>query len=37
VDSEEKRSSDESFDEEKARILWEKSLAWCELEEMLSS
>ena len=31
VDGEEKLSSDESYDEEKARILWEKSLSWSEL------
>jgi NAD(P)-dependent dehydrogenase (short-subunit alcohol dehydrogenase family) len=31
VDSREKRSSDDSYDEQKARLLWEKSLAWCGL------
>ena len=31
VDSQEKRSSDDSYDEQKARLLWEKSLAWCGL------
>ena len=31
VDSKEKRSSKESYEEEKARILWEKSLVWCQL------
>ncbi|MBT3322529.1 MAG: SDR family NAD(P)-dependent oxidoreductase [Anaerolineae bacterium] len=36
VDGEEKRSSDESYDEEKAHILWEKSLAWCGLDGMRS-
>jgi NAD(P)-dependent dehydrogenase (short-subunit alcohol dehydrogenase family) len=33
IDGHEGRSSDESYDEEKARILWEKSLAWCGLDE----
>ncbi len=37
VDGEEKRSSDESYDEEKARILWEKSLVWCGLDGMRSA
>lgn len=31
VDSREKRSSDDSYDEQKARLLWEKSLVWCGL------
>ena len=31
VDGEEKESSEESYNEEKARILWEKSLEWCKL------
>ena len=31
VDSEEKESSEESYNGEKARILWEKSLEWCKL------
>ena len=34
VDGEEKKSSEESYDKEKARILWEKSLKWCGLDEM---
>jgi NAD(P)-dependent dehydrogenase (short-subunit alcohol dehydrogenase family) len=33
VDGKEKRSSDESYDEEKARRLWEHSLVWCGLNE----
>ncbi len=33
VDGEEKPSSAESYDEEKARRLWELSLEWCELDE----
>ncbi|MBT3322381.1 MAG: SDR family oxidoreductase [Anaerolineae bacterium] len=33
VDGEEKESSIDSHDEEKARILWEKSLEWCGLDE----
>ncbi|MCB9153972.1 MAG: SDR family NAD(P)-dependent oxidoreductase [Caldilineae bacterium] len=32
VDGKEKRSSDESYDEEKARRLWQMSLEWCGLE-----
>ncbi|MEZ4769660.1 MAG: SDR family NAD(P)-dependent oxidoreductase [Caldilineales bacterium] len=32
VDGKEKRSSDESYDEQKARRLWELSLQWCGLE-----
>lgn len=31
VDGKEKRSSDESYDEEKARRLWDLSLEWCGL------
>ena len=31
VDGKEKRSSDDSYDEEKARRLWERSEAWCGL------
>jgi retinol dehydrogenase-12 len=31
VDGKERRSSDESYDEEKARRLWEASWAWCGL------
>ena len=34
VDGEEKESSVDSYDEEKARVLWEKSLAWCGLGEV---
>jgi len=34
VDSNEKQSSEESYDEEKAQILWEKSWEWCELGEI---
>jgi len=33
VDGKEKRSSDESYDEEKARRLWESSWEWCGLNE----
>jgi len=33
VDGKERRSSDESYDEEKARRLWEVSWAWCGLDE----
>lgn len=33
VDGQEKRSSDESYDEEKARRLWELSWQWCGLDE----
>ena len=33
VDGKEKRSSDESYDEEKARHLWELSWKWCGLDE----
>ena len=33
VDGKEKRSSDESYDEEKARRLWELSMKWCGLDE----
>jgi NAD(P)-dependent dehydrogenase (short-subunit alcohol dehydrogenase family) len=32
VDGEERRSSDESYDEEKARRLWNLSWAWCGLD-----
>jgi retinol dehydrogenase-12 len=34
VDGKEKRSSDESYDEEKAKHLWEKSWQWCGLGEI---
>jgi NAD(P)-dependent dehydrogenase (short-subunit alcohol dehydrogenase family) len=34
VDGREKRSSDESYDEEKARHLWERSWKWCGLDEI---
>jgi hypothetical protein len=33
VDGKEKRSSDESYDEAKARHLWELSWEWCGLNE----
>jgi NAD(P)-dependent dehydrogenase (short-subunit alcohol dehydrogenase family) len=33
VDGKEKRSSDESYDEEKARHLWELSMEWCGINE----
>ncbi len=33
VDGKEKRSSDESYDEEKARRLWEMSWKWCGLDQ----
>lgn len=33
VDGQEKRSSDESYDEQKARRLWEMSWKWCGLDE----
>lgn len=33
VDGKEKPSSDESYDEEKARRLWELSMEWCRLDE----
>jgi NAD(P)-dependent dehydrogenase (short-subunit alcohol dehydrogenase family) len=32
VDGKERRSSDESYDEAKARLLWERSREWCGLE-----
>jgi retinol dehydrogenase-12 len=32
VDGQERRSSEESYDEQKARRLWELSLAWCGLD-----
>jgi hypothetical protein len=32
VNGKERRSSDESYDEEKARRLWEMSWAWCGLD-----
>ncbi len=32
VDGKERRSSDESYDEEKARRLWDVSWAWCGLD-----
>jgi NAD(P)-dependent dehydrogenase (short-subunit alcohol dehydrogenase family) len=35
VDGKEKRSSDESYNEEKARYLWEMSRAWCGLDETI--
>ncbi|MGB8648305.1 MAG: SDR family NAD(P)-dependent oxidoreductase [Anaerolineae bacterium] len=31
VDGKERRSSDESYDQDKARRLWEQSWAWCDL------
>jgi NAD(P)-dependent dehydrogenase (short-subunit alcohol dehydrogenase family) len=34
VDGKEKRSSDESYDEVKAKHLWEKSWQWCGLDEI---
>ena len=34
VDGQEKPSSAESYDEEKAKFLWEKSWAWCRLDEI---
>ena len=34
VDGKEKRSSDDSYDEEKARRLWERSWEWCGLSEI---
>ena len=34
VDGEEKESSADSYNEEKARILWEKSVEWCGLGEV---
>jgi len=34
VDGKEKRSSDESYDEEKAKHLWERSWQWCGLDEI---
>jgi NAD(P)-dependent dehydrogenase (short-subunit alcohol dehydrogenase family) len=37
VDGQEKRSSAESYDEEKARRLWELSWEWCGLDEHLPS
>lgn len=37
VDGQEKRSSDESYDEQKARRLWEMSWEWCDLDEIHSS
>ena len=37
VDGKEKRSSEESYDEEKARHLWEMSWAWCGLDEIYPS
>ncbi len=37
VDGKEKRSSDDSYDEEKARRLWELSWVWCGLDEMRQS
>jgi NAD(P)-dependent dehydrogenase (short-subunit alcohol dehydrogenase family) len=33
VDGQEKRSSDESYDEDKARRLWDMSWAWCGLDK----
>lgn len=37
VDGQEKRSSDDSYDEQKARRLWEMSWEWCGLDEIRSS
>jgi hypothetical protein len=37
VDGKEKRSSDESYDEEKARRLWKMSWEWCGLDEISAS
>ena len=37
VDGKEKRSSEESYDEEKARRLWERSWEWCRLDEISAS
>ena len=37
VDGKEKRSSDDSYDEEKARRLWELSWDWCGLDEIRQS
>jgi hypothetical protein len=34
VDGKEKRSSDESYDEEKAKRLWEMSWTWCGLDQI---
>jgi hypothetical protein len=31
VDGKERLSSEESYNEEKARLLWERSAAWCGL------
>jgi NAD(P)-dependent dehydrogenase (short-subunit alcohol dehydrogenase family) len=33
VDGKERLSSEESYNEEKARLLWERSAAWCELKK----
>ena len=37
VDGAEKESSNDSYDEEKAKVLWEKSLAWCGLAKRKSA
>jgi retinol dehydrogenase-12 len=37
VDGKEKRSSEESYDAEKARRLWERSWEWCGLDEISAS
>jgi NAD(P)-dependent dehydrogenase (short-subunit alcohol dehydrogenase family) len=37
VDGKEKRSSDDSYDEEKAKRLWEMSWEWCEVDEISPS
>lgn len=37
VDGKEKRSSDDSYDEQKARHLWEMSWEWCGLDEIRPS
>ena len=34
VDGKERRSSDDSYDEQKARRLWESSWVWCGLDVM---
>jgi len=37
VDGKEKRSSDDSYNEEKARTLWELSWKWCGLDKVSTS
>ena len=37
VDGKEKRSTEESYDEEKARCLWEMSWEWCSFDEIRAS